>query len=172
VSDPNNSEHNDPQITGIAGERFIVTWQDPRLFDSYGWDIFAQRIDSNRTRAWTNDLRVNTDSNNTYQGTPMIISNADGQALVAWTDNRNGNVQIYAQRWMPLESIFGHQTCRQPKESTFTGEYFISSTETKWECNNCLAGRTFGNGDTFIQKWGPMGSLYFSDLQLTNPDYF
>jgi hypothetical protein len=174
VSDPNNSEHNDPQITGIAGERFIVTWQDPRLFDSYGWDIFAQRIDSNRTRAWTNDLRVNTDSNNTYQGTPMIISNADGQALVAWTDNRNGNVQIYAQRLDATGKHIWASDMQATKESTFTGEYFISSTRDQ-NGNAIIVWQDarFGNGDTFIQKMGTDGiAVWSADLQLTNPDYF
>lgn len=174
VSDPNNSEHNDPQITGIAGGRFIVTWQDPRLFNSYGWDIFAQRIDSNRTRAWTNDLRVNTDSNNTYQGTPMIISNADGQALVAWTDNRNGNVQIYAQRMDATGKHIWASDMQATKESKFTGEYFISSTRDQ-NGNAIIAWQDarFGNGDTFIQKMGTDGvAVWSADLQLTKPDYF
>jgi hypothetical protein len=77
----------------------ILTWADPRngLVNA---DIFAQRIDSNGVGLWNQDSSIICNAPNT-QAYPQLISEGNGNAIIAWRDNRNGNqspADIYAQK--------------------------------------------------------------------------
>ena len=83
-----------PQVVsdGLGGA--IVTWQDDR---SGEYDIYAQRIDKNGNLLWGSDgVAVCSATGGQYD--PMIATDGQGGAIIAWEDRRSGTGDIYAQR--------------------------------------------------------------------------
>jgi len=77
---------------GIGGA--FITWQDWR---NGNFDIYAQRINADSTVRWTaNGVAICTAAGN--QNVPTIVGDGNGGAIITWHDNRNGNIDIYAQR--------------------------------------------------------------------------
>jgi hypothetical protein len=71
----------------------IITWSDQRGF----YDIYVQRIDSVGASKWTaNGVALCTNSE--WQNYPVVAVDSDGGAIVAWSDNRTGDYDCYAQR--------------------------------------------------------------------------
>ncbi|MCX6043638.1 MAG: hypothetical protein NT075_00885 [Chloroflexi bacterium] len=89
------------QTTSVAkgpNQELYVVWQDLRNDDG---DIYAQRVDATGQRLWAADLRVNSDSGQTTQSAPTATTDALGNLIVAWADQRNGHHEIYGQRIDP-----------------------------------------------------------------------
>jgi hypothetical protein len=71
----------------------IVTWYDGR---NGNYDIYAQRMSASGAVQWTaNGVAICTAT--LAQDSPTITSDGAGGALVAWSDNRSGVSDIYAQ---------------------------------------------------------------------------
>ncbi len=89
------SDHQqDPQIVSDGSGGAIVTWEDWR---NPNIDIYAQRVYSNGTPAWTTDgVSISVAANN--QLDPQITSDGSGGAIVTWKDERGSDSDIYAQR--------------------------------------------------------------------------
>jgi hypothetical protein len=79
-----------PDLSGGA----IVTWQDER---GTGPDVYARRVSSAGVPQWGPDgVAISTAS--IYQVSPILASNGEGGAIVAWQDSRNLNGwDVYAQ---------------------------------------------------------------------------
>ena len=82
------------QIINAGGGNYIITWQDNRNGNN---DIYAQRIAADGTPQWTTNGIVVCSAGGS-QILPRIISDANGGAMIAWQDARNGTTDIYAQR--------------------------------------------------------------------------
>lgn len=81
----------------ISGGIYVV-WSDTRMGPGYGYDLYAQLVDSAGNSLWTSDgVQVSGAANN--QTAPDLLSNklTDG-LIVTWKDNRAGNYDIYAQK--------------------------------------------------------------------------
>ena len=90
-----------PSIKSTGTGGFIITWTDHRYGDP---DIYAQRYDSASTPLGSN-FRVNDDNGSGYQGHPAIASDALGNFVITWEDARNGNDDIYAQRYTSVGAL-------------------------------------------------------------------
>lgn len=93
--DLGSSLQNFPKVDSDSPGNFVVVWQDKRNGDE---DIFAQIYN------WTGEkdgenFRVNDDMDNAYQGHPDVAMNKEGNFVVVWVDKRNGDKDIYAQRY-------------------------------------------------------------------------
>ncbi len=88
------AEQFNPKITSDNNGGAIITWLDYRV--SAG-DIYAQRVNASGIVQWTaNGVAVCNASE--YQGEPVIISDNNGGAYIAWEDYRNTiDSDIYAQ---------------------------------------------------------------------------
>ncbi|MCG3110892.1 MAG: IPT/TIG domain-containing protein [Candidatus Manganitrophus sp. SB1] len=89
------SDQQSPQAVsdGIGG--MIIAWMDIRSGTSF--DIYAQRVNGSGTVQWTSDgVPISTVAGS--QQHPQIISDGAGGAIITWQDDRDGNLDIYAQR--------------------------------------------------------------------------
>ena len=85
-----------PKIIRSDTDNVIVTWQDFRNGSDY--DIYARQIDifTGGTYWDVNGSTVTVANDNQLE--PKIVSDGSGGAIITWTDYRNGNGDIYAQR--------------------------------------------------------------------------
>ncbi len=84
-----------PSVAMGDSGRFAVVWQDNRNGNN---DIYAQRFDSDGSDIGVNFL-VNDDGGSYDQNEPSIAVSDDGGFVIAWEDSRNGDTDIYAQRF-------------------------------------------------------------------------
>ncbi len=88
------NDQNAPKAISDGAGGMITVWQDVRGSD---YDIYAQSIDANGIPKWTADgVPICTAAND--QTVPVIVSDGAGGAIISWSDSRNGNYDIYAQR--------------------------------------------------------------------------
>lgn len=83
-----------PQICSDEAGGAVISWVDYRNSNN---DIYAQRINSIGNAQWTTDGVALTTAVNT-QSELQISSDGQGGAIVTWTDYRNSNYDIYAQK--------------------------------------------------------------------------
>jgi len=84
-----------PSVARGSDGRFAAAWEDYRNGDS---DIYAQRFDTAGTPAGDN-FRVNDDASNADQYCPSVAMSSAGDFVVTWYDSRDGNFDIYIQRY-------------------------------------------------------------------------
>jgi len=74
---------------------------DTNYNDNYEWDAFVAKlaIGSNSTSTWSSNVLVNDDIGMAPQMQPNIAVGDNGQVVVVWADSRNGNWDIYGQRY-------------------------------------------------------------------------
>ena len=87
-------DQQNPQLVSDGAGGAIIAW----LSGSSNYDIYAQRVSgASGAVQWTgNGLPICTASGN--QGSPQLISDGVGGAIITWDDNRGANLDIYAQR--------------------------------------------------------------------------
>lgn len=91
-----------PVIISDGAGGAIVAWDDSRngTYDLPAEDIFAQRVDAFGVVQWTAD-GVPVASLAKTQATPVMLPDASGGAIIAWSDSRDSAINklgIYAQR--------------------------------------------------------------------------
>lgn len=95
-SDTTTAKQESPSITIDGGNNFFVAWADERNNAITSSDIYLQKFNSDGARIWTQDERVNSDSGLYAQTEPETAILSDGQVIVVWQDNRNGNLDVYS----------------------------------------------------------------------------
>lgn len=96
--EPGGSFHYYPCVAADRQMNFVVAWSDGR--ESYNGDIYAQRFSADGTPAGPN-FKVNDDACDVGQSYPSVACDSAGNFVVVWADNRNGNLDIYTQRFSP-----------------------------------------------------------------------
>jgi len=102
----NNSEMHqiNPLLVVNKTGDFVIVWMEElngnediyyQLFNSYGALV-------------GNILKVNDDSNNSHQEYPAIDIGESGEVIITWQDDRNGNWDIYAQRFNSSGEAIGN----------------------------------------------------------------
>jgi len=93
--DSGSAEQWSPAVAMDAAGNFVVVWQDERNDD---WDIYAQRYAADGTPIGSN-FKVNDDQGSARQWVPAVAMDAVGNFVVVWEDERNGDWDIYGQRY-------------------------------------------------------------------------
>ena len=94
IGDANQYE---PEVSGDSSGRFVVAWMDGRgSGGSSDWNVFCQRLNSQGQRLGSN-IQVTTDDSTQWY--PDVGCGAGGTFVVTWDDARNGNWDVYAQRY-------------------------------------------------------------------------
>lgn len=83
-----------PRVIADGAGGLIVAWEDLRGAD---FDIYAQRFTGNGVRQWAVD-GVKLCGASGEQASPSIVADANGGAIVAWTDLRGAAADVYSQR--------------------------------------------------------------------------
>ena len=95
-----------PSISMDPAGNFVVVWYD---FRNANWDIYFQRYNDAGTVLGVN-TKVNDDSASASQEHPSISTDAAGNFVIVWDDNRNNNYDIYFQRHTSTGAALGVNT--------------------------------------------------------------
>ncbi len=93
--DEGSGDQINPSIANDGSGNFVITWEDERN-GSYHYDIYAQIYNSSGQALGTNLLVSDEEGRNT-QSNPSVAMGDSGKFVIAWSDNRNGNFDIFAQ---------------------------------------------------------------------------
>ena len=79
--------------------KFVVAWQDYRVTGyPFNADIYGQRYNADGSAASAN-TKINDDFGVETQGWQDIDADDFGNYVLVWEDNRNGNYDVYGQRY-------------------------------------------------------------------------
>ncbi|MGB5105466.1 MAG: T9SS type A sorting domain-containing protein [Candidatus Zixiibacteriota bacterium] len=81
---------NQPDITPLSANRFVVVWEDSRD----GSNIFAQILNSDGSASGDN-FQINPSIPSPYRIAPSVVSTQVGDFAVVWEDGRSGNGDVY-----------------------------------------------------------------------------
>jgi prepilin-type N-terminal cleavage/methylation domain-containing protein len=98
LADPDDQNHARMVISEPSGSAVTnIVWQDDR--DS-AWDVYLQQYDSSKNALQTPEIRVNTNpiASGTDQYAPTLDVDSENDLVVAWSDSRNGNIDIFAAK--------------------------------------------------------------------------
>lgn len=129
--DVGSSEQITPVIAVDASGHFVISWIDKR---SGTYHLYYQRYSSGGAALGAN-LRVNESG---WTQDPSIAINSSGNFIIAWTDWRNGNADIYFQRYNSSGTPIGGNT----KVNTDAG--------SSWQGNSTVGMDGSGN---FVVAW-------------------
>jgi len=86
-----------PDVSGDSSGGFVVAWMDGRGGGgSLDWNVFCQHYNSLGQQIGGN-VQVTTDTS--CQWEPDVSCGAGGEFVVTWDDGRNGNWDVYGQRY-------------------------------------------------------------------------
>ncbi|MGP8330088.1 MAG: T9SS type A sorting domain-containing protein [Methanosarcinaceae archaeon] len=103
-SESSTVNHKFPVVVLDENRIFTLVWQDDRNGNR---DIFARQF-SFDGNPLTGEYRVNDDLGWAEQTQPTIDCDHDGSLVIAWTDFRNGDADIYAQRFLSDGTPYKH----------------------------------------------------------------
>jgi len=112
-----------PKMIADGNGGGVITWEDYRSDNqpSIQRDIYAQRISGAGTCLWTPDgVGVCVVAFDQYA--PVIVTDGAGGGIIAWTDSRTADQDVYAQRvsvqGVPLWTLGGVQLSGWPDDFT------------------------------------------------------
>lgn len=86
-----------PDIAIDSYDNIYITWADDRDGDP---NIYAAKLDAGGVTQWAPDnIKINTDSGIDAQYSPSIAITSTDILYIVWTDLRNGDKDIYAQKY-------------------------------------------------------------------------
>ncbi len=100
--DQGSADQRSSSISTDSSGNYIITWVDKRNGD---YDTYAQRYASDGAVLGTN-FKVNDDQGSAWS--PSISTDSSGNFIIAWSDGRNGDGDIYVQRYANDGTPFGN----------------------------------------------------------------
>jgi len=139
INDEDGSNPSGPPTIGMNKDgQIVITWSDHR--NSFGTpDIYAQRytIDGNKIGE---NFQVNDEtSSSSMQFEPNVCIDTNGNFNIVWSDGRNGNFEIYAQRFT--------------SEANKIEENFLVNDDIDSEVQHSRPAISFDNDDNFLIIW-------------------
>ncbi len=142
-----------PDVSMDNAGNFVIVWYDYRNGDS---DIYSQRYDSTGTAQGTNFM-VNDDLSAAGQHYPNISMDNAGNFVIVWYDNRNGNYDIYSQRYDSTGTEQG--TNFMVNDDGGPGNQFYPSVSMNNAGNFVIAWQDYRNSsyDIYSQRYDSTG---------------
>ncbi len=143
-------------------------WKNDIIENRYSEpDIWAQMFSVDGLPVGEN-FRVNNNSDDTYQESPDIAVDSEGDFVIVWEDNRNGMWEIWLQRFLsdgtPVGSNF------KIEESTFSDWQFGASVAADASGNFTVAWQDYRNenADIFCRRFSNEGIPLGLSLQVND----
>jgi len=166
-TEASNVDQNLPVVAASTSTVYIV-WQDDR---NGNLDIFAQRYSADGTKLWANDVKINSDSGTASQSYPDVEIDDDNNFYIVWQDNRNGDLDIYAQKYNANGAKQWENDVRVNSGSTSDDQYY-PALDLGVDNNVYAAWQDDRNGDSdiYVQKYSSSGTKIWTNDLLANTD--
>nr|NQU93344.1 hypothetical protein [Bacteroidota bacterium] len=174
-----------PNCSCDKNGNFIVSWVDKRYYDDY--EIYAQRFLADGLPIGNNFL-VNDDAGYFMQLRPDICIEENGNFIIVWEDERNGEWDIYAQRYLDDGTTLGDNfkindntpDTDQRNASIscdLAGNFAVSWQDDRNENSDVYAQRFLNNGNPIGDNFRVNESIanlyeYNADLAMDNAGNF
>jgi len=141
----------------------IICWEDDRNGNS---DIYAQRIDKHGANQWqTGGVKIC--GANGDQGHPVLCTDGNGGAIIAWADNRSGSGEVYAQRVRRDGLIMWTDNGINATPDPIGISYSLLYPEIQHSGSGAIIAMNYQHGIAAIKlnafgdyEWGQSGGLY------------
>lgn len=154
------SDQSTPVVAVDLSGNIYSAWTDRRNGDQ---DIYMSKFDSAGTPLWTDDIIANNNSGTSNQYQPSIAIDRDGYVYLAWTDERNGNTDIFLGKfnasgtpiWSPTNIIGASTSSAQYQPSlavSSSSKLYLAWTDER-----------NGNQDIYAQKIDTNGMKLWAD---------
>lgn len=144
-----------PCIAMDGNGNFVIVWNDLK---NGNWDIYFQRYNNTGIALGLN-TKANDDIGTTAQGYPAIAMDDSGNFVIVWDDLRNGNSDIYFQRYNSNGTAIAENT--KANDDTGTANQYSPSIDMNRGGNFVIAwmDRRNGNLDIFFQRFNSSGII-------------
>ncbi|MDD3190918.1 MAG: hypothetical protein PHI66_04500, partial [Candidatus Pacebacteria bacterium] len=163
-----------PQLEMLDDGSLYLVWSDQRTGES---DIYLSEINLVTGNLIGSEYKVDGGSIGSLQDNPTVDSDQDGNIYMAWEDNRDGDWDIYCQKFNTSSGNFWSSDLKindsdyleqlSPKIVLDRDSGAFGENENNfyviWESDHS------GNFDIFIKKYSNSGSVIFSD-KVVNSD--
>ncbi len=164
--DTGNTYQEQPSLAVDANDDFVIAWHDNRNGE---WDIYYQRYSSDGTPVGGNH-RVEAGESGDDQRSASVSASESGAFVIAWSDDRNGDSDIYAQRFASdtvavgsdfrVNSDFSTAYQYSPSVSASrTGEFVIAWSD-----------RADGDWNVHAQRYSSDGGPFGESYRITDTD--
>ncbi len=170
VNDDEEERREDaPSVSANAEGDFVICWE--HMGDS-NWDIYARQYSSAGVPLGPS-FKVNEGSSTYYQHpSPSIAIDTSGAFVVCWEDKRNGDTDIYAQRYDPNGNAIGHNF--RVNEDEEGGEQWgpVVSIGDFGSFIICWQDKRNSNWDIYAQLYNPDGDASGGNFKVNNDQGF
>lgn len=156
-----------PAIAATADSGFVVVWQD----DSTGnYNINARRYDAAGTTVG-DFFRVDDDTGTSPACYPSVSAIPGGGFVVAWQDYRDGDHNIYAQRFDAAGSALGANFKVNDDATAENQEQVaVAALEGGGFVVSWIDQRSFPNWDLYAQEYDKNGATVGSNFKVNDVD--
>ena len=95
-NNPDSSDQYEPAIAIDSQDNIYLVWTDKRNGTQ---DIYAAKYNSSGQPLWANDVKINSNSGTSSRNSPAVAIDNDDNIYFSWTDERNGNADIYLAKY-------------------------------------------------------------------------
>jgi hypothetical protein len=155
------SQH-DPSVAADGFGRYVVSWTDFREGSN---DIYAQRLSSS-VQFINDNFKVNDDLGNAQQHSCCVAMDYYGNFIIAWYDNRNGNDDIYAQRFDSSGAEIDTNFKVNQDQTTTSQRYPQVDMDNKGDFVIAWCDTRKGNEDIYLQRFGSDGLPIDTNLKV------
>ncbi|MBA3047427.1 prepilin-type N-terminal cleavage/methylation domain-containing protein [Candidatus Falkowbacteria bacterium] len=155
----------EPEITADSADNLYVAWTDSRNGDL---NIYGAKHDTIGSALWAADLLINTDGGATDQYSPDIAIDSADNAYIVWTDERNGNPDIYAQKYDADGNVLWASDLLINTNADLTSQYSPAiAIDSLDNIYIVWTDERNGNPDIYAQKYDADGNnLWSEDVRL------
>jgi prepilin-type N-terminal cleavage/methylation domain-containing protein len=158
-----------PIIDVDSSDNCYVVWQDSR--DDCG-DIYLHKVTPDGNKGWAVEVKVTSDAPGNCQMNPYLRIDANNNVYVAWTDNRQGNQDIYAQKFDSSGTKLWANDLRVDTDPGAANQNFVSfDFDSTGNIYFSWTDWRDVNQNIYAQKYSADGAnLWGSDVQINTYD--
>ncbi|MCD4735899.1 MAG: hypothetical protein K8R53_07625, partial [Bacteroidales bacterium] len=159
------SEQSEPCIAGDGNGNFVVVWKDNR--NGSNMDVFAQIYLSNGTTSGEN-FKVNDDEGYAGQYRAAVAVGPNMNFVIAWIDKRNGDFDVYAQRFSNDGTALGSNFKVNDDTGTEEQEHPSVSLDSTGNFVIVWADERNGDFDVYAQRYSNEGNELGSNFKIND----